>query len=75
MFMPTFQEIRLEAQFSLNKLARAADVDFRTVKKADVGDPIREVSAAKLLSTLSERVGRKIKRKDVTDLKIWEPLP
>jgi predicted transcriptional regulator len=68
--MPTFKEVRLEAQLSLNKLARLADVDFRTVYNAETGKAIREVSAAKILSALSNQLGRKIKQKDITDLKL-----
>jgi hypothetical protein len=72
MLMPTFQEVRLEAQLSLNKLSRVADVDFRTVKKADTGEPIRDVSAAKLLSALSKELGRKVTRKEITDLVVFK---
>lgn len=65
-----FQILRGEAQLSLNKLSRASDVDFRTVHNAENGKPIRDVSASKLVSALSKKIGRKITVKDIEDLKI-----
>lgn len=70
MLMPTFREVRLEAQLSLNRLAKLSDVDFRTVQNAESGKAVRDVSAAKILSALSKQLGRPIKEKDITDLKL-----
>jgi predicted transcriptional regulator len=68
--LTTFKEYRLEAQFSLSQLAKAAHLNRQTVTRADDGKPIQDVKAVKLVQALSEKLGRKIELKDIEDLKI-----
>ena len=37
--MSTFQELRLQARLSVNRLARLADVDYKTAQRTDEGLP------------------------------------
>ncbi len=70
MFMPKFQELRLEANLSVNRLSRLSDVDFRTAHRADKGEPVQQLKAFALVRALSEALGRTITVEDVDDLKL-----
>ena len=68
--MPTFQELRLQARLSVNRLARLADVDYKTAQRAEVGLPIQHLKALALVEALSRELGRPITLDDIKDLKI-----
>ncbi len=68
--MSTFQEIRLQARLSVNRLARLADVDYKTAQRADEGLPIQHLKALALVEALSRELGKPITLDDIDDLKI-----
>jgi predicted transcriptional regulator len=68
--MPTFQELRLQARLSVNRLARLADVDYKTAQRAEEGLPIQHLKALALVEALSRELGRPITLDDIKDLKI-----
>ncbi len=68
--MPTFREFRLQARLSVNRLARLADVDYKTAQRADEGLPIQHLKALTLVEALSREIGRSITLDDIDDLKI-----
>ncbi len=68
--MPTFREVRFQARLSVNRLARLADVDYKTAQRADEGLPIQQLKAMALVEALSRELGKSIKLDDIDDLKI-----
>lgn len=68
--MPTLRDLRLEARLSIAKLSRLADVDRKTIERAEDGEPVRDVSAYAIVSTLAKRLGRSISLNDVDGLNI-----
>jgi predicted transcriptional regulator len=68
--MPRFQELRLQARLSVNRLARLADVDYKTAQRADEGLPIQQLKAIALVEALSRELGRPIRLDDIEDLNI-----
>ena len=68
-FAPIFQALRLEAELSINGLARLADVYYKTVQRAEEGKPIQYFKALALVEALSQKLGRPISLDD-TDLKL-----
>ncbi len=68
--MPTFQELRLQARLSVNRLARLADVDYKTAQRADEGLPIQHLKALALVEVLSRELKRSITLDEIDDLKI-----
>ncbi len=68
--MPTFRELRLQARLSVNRLARRADVDYKTAQRADEGLPLQYLKALALVEALSRELGRPITLDDIDDLKI-----
>ncbi|HZU02961.1 MAG TPA: helix-turn-helix transcriptional regulator [Ktedonobacteraceae bacterium] len=54
--MPTLKEYRLSAHLTLTELARRAGLDYRTVRRAEDGDPIQEVKAVQIAETLSKEL-------------------
>ena len=68
--MSTFQELRLQARLSVNRLARLADVDYKTAQRADEGLPIQQLKALALVDALSRELGRPITLDDIENLKI-----
>lgn len=68
--MPTFRDVRLQARLSVNRLARLADVDYKTAQRADEGLPIQQLKAIALIEALSRESGKPITLDDIEDLKI-----
>ena len=69
--MVTFRELRLQSGLTIAQLARRADVDFRTAKRADDGERIQEIKAMALLQAISNELGIPLSVKEVADLKIY----
>ncbi len=65
-----FREYRIRAKLSGTQLAELAKVDRRTAKRAESGQPIRDVQAGKLLEVLSTYLGMPLEFKDIEDLNI-----
>ncbi len=68
--MPTIRELRLRARLSVNRLARLADVDYKTAQRADEGLPIQQLKAMALVEALSRELGKPITLEEVDDLHI-----
>ncbi len=66
---PVFQALRLDAGLSINQLARLADVNYKTVIRAEEGQPIQYFKALVLVEALSQKLGRPIALED-TGLKL-----
>lgn len=65
----TLQQLLFEANLSLGQWSRAANVDFKTARKAVSGQPVRPLKAHALLRVLSTALGRKI---EVNDIPEWD---
>ena len=68
--MPTIRELHLRARLSVNRLARLADVDYKTAQRADEGLPIQQLKAMALVEALSRELGKPITLEEIDDLHI-----
>ncbi len=68
--MSTLNELRLEARLSIAQLSRLANVDRKTVERAEGGQPVQDTKAYAIVSALAEKLGRKITLNDVQGLNI-----
>ena len=67
--MATLREIREEAGLSLSELAKRAEVDYKTVKKADEsGGSIHRFKALALLKVLNQELGTEHELEDIDGL-------
>jgi len=70
MLMATLNELREQAGLSLSELARRANVDYKTMKKAiDQTASIQRIKAIALLRVIEQELGQTIKIEDVDKLK------
>jgi len=70
MIMPTLKEYREEAGLSIAQLARMANVDFSTAKKADDSRPIRRIKALAIVKAISSALGRTIPPEEIDGLQM-----
>jgi hypothetical protein len=63
----TLQQLLFEANLSLGQWSRAANVDFKTAKKAACGERVRPLKAYALLKALSAALGRDVKVNDIPE--------
>lgn len=68
--MPTLKELRLEARLSIAELSRLANVDRKTVERAEGKHPVQDVKAYSIVQALAEKLGRKITLDDVQGLNL-----
>lgn len=54
----------------MNRLARLADVDYKTAQRAEEGLPIQHLKALALIEALSRELGVSINLNDIDDIKI-----
>lgn len=66
----TLEEYRLQCRWSINQLARKAELDFTTTKKALTGGSISFNTANKLALAISEGIGKVIRIEDIEGLNI-----
>ena len=66
----TLEEYRLQCRWSINQLARKAELDFTTTKKALTGVSISRNTANKLAQALTEGLGRPVHIEDIEGLNI-----
>ena len=67
--MATLQEIREEAGFSISDLSKRAEVDYKTVKKADErSGSIHRFKALALVKVLNQELGTEYKLEDIDGL-------
>ncbi len=69
--MPNVQQLLDDAAITVSELARRANVDYRTARKAVDGDgPIQRVKALALLRVLNELLGTSYRPEDIAGLEI-----
>lgn len=66
--MPTLKQLRLEAALSIAELSRYANIDRKTVERAEEGTPIQEAKAAAIVRALSQQLGRDVGLDEVENL-------
>ena len=67
--MPTLQELREEAGLSISDLSKRAEVDYKTVKKADEGNgSIHRFKAQALVKVLNQELGTEHQIEDIDGL-------
>jgi transcriptional regulator with XRE-family HTH domain len=69
--MATVRELRLEAGLSKQALGRRANVDAKTISRAEDGLPIQDVKAAAIVRALGEALGQKLTIEEVDNLHIY----
>jgi DNA-binding XRE family transcriptional regulator len=69
--MATVRTLRLEAGLSKQALGRRANVDTKTISRAEDGLPIQDVKAAAIVKALGEVLGQKLTIEDVDNLRIY----
>lgn len=71
MSMATLKELREQAGLSLSELARKANIDYKTAKKADDGSgPVLRLKAINLLTVINQALGTHLRIEEVDNLKI-----
>ena len=70
MLMPTLKEYREQAGLSISELARRANVDFQTAKKADDQRPVRRIKAIALVRAVSQALGQSLRVDDIDGLQM-----
>lgn len=69
--MPKLQQLLDDAAITVSELARRANVDYRTARKAVDGDgPIQRVKALALLRVINELLGTSYRPEDIDGLEI-----
>ena len=69
--MATLKELRLRARLSAQALGRLANVDAKTVTRAEQGLPVQELKAVAIVEALGQALGQDLKIEDVEDLRIY----
>jgi DNA-binding XRE family transcriptional regulator len=65
------QQFRVRvARLTRPELSQLADVSIATIQRAEKGETVSELTAAKLLAALSQRLGREVKQTEIEDLKV-----
>lgn len=70
MFMPTLRHYREQAGLSMSEMARRANVDFKTAKKAEDGTPVTRIKAVALIRAINQVLGLSLEPEDVDGLKM-----
>ena len=68
--MPTLKDLRLQAHLSVAELSRRANVDRKTVERAEGGQPVQDVKAYAIVEALGNILGKSIKLEEVEGLNI-----
>ncbi len=72
MKMATLKDLRLQARLSMAGLGRMANVDGKTVRRAEEGQPIQEVKAFAICEALGKQLNQTLTITDVEGLKIYQ---
>ena len=59
------KQYRLRARLSIAQLARKAQVDETTVRRAETGQPVQEVKAFAITEALSDELGQELSIEDL----------
>ena len=68
--MATLKQLRLQAHLSIAELSRLANVDRKTVERAENGNPVQDAKAYAIVDVLARQLGRELEIEDVDGLKI-----
>lgn len=68
--MPTLKQMRLQSHLTISELARLANVDRKTVERAEGGQPVLDAKAYAIVEVLAKRLGREINFSEVEGLNI-----
>lgn len=68
MIMPTLRDYREQAGLSLSEMARRANVDFKTAKRAEDGIVITRVKAIALVRAVSQALGQGLRAEEIENL-------
>jgi predicted transcriptional regulator len=69
--MATVKQLRLKARLSIQGLGRLANVDTKTIRRAEDGLPIQELKAVAIVEALGQALGQELSPRDVDDLHIY----
>jgi hypothetical protein len=69
-YMATLKQLRLRARLTLAQLGRLANVDGKTVKRAEDGIAINEVKAVAIVEALGKVLNKELTIDEVEGLKI-----
>ncbi len=66
----TLQEYRLACGWSLSEMARRANIDYNTLKKAVDGENVSMRSARAIAQAISKELGQTVRIQDIEGLNI-----
>ncbi len=69
--MATVKQLRLKARLSIQGLGRLANVDPKTIRRAEDGLPVQELKAVAIVEALGEALGQELKIEDIDNLHIY----
>jgi DNA-binding XRE family transcriptional regulator len=69
--MATLKELRIKARLSAEALGRLANVDGKTVTRAENGRPVQELKAIAIVEALGQALGQELKLEDIENLTIY----
>lgn len=69
--MATVKQLRLKARLSIQGLGRLANVDPKTIRRAEDGRPVQELKAVAIVEALGEALGQELTVEDVENLHIY----
>ncbi len=69
--MATVKQLRLKARLSIQALGRLANVDTKTITRAEDELPIQELKAVAIVKALGQALGQELTVTDVEDLHIY----
>ena len=69
--MATVKQLRMKARLSIQALGRLANVDTKTIRRAEDGLPIQELKAVAIVEALGQTLGQDLTINDVEDLHIY----
>ena len=69
--MATVKQLRLKARLSIQGLGRLANVDPKTIRRAEDGLPVQELKAVAIVEALGKALGQELKIEDVDNLHIY----
>ena len=69
--MATVKQLRLKARLSIQALGRLANVDTKTIRRAEEGLPVQELKAVAIVEALGQALGQDLTIEDVDNLHIY----
>ncbi len=66
----TILEYRRRLSWTQRELAKRANLDYNTVRKAESGDPVSARTALAIAEAFSKALGERVLAEDITDLNV-----